>query len=216
MSARVHFVLGAFGVLAACAPPSESRSAAATDEPADLAPSSPAELEKSRTGPIPPQNAAVPEPTPEEVERYLGWLIEDDAAAEHDMVWRPAETPPGGTSWALLESTEEITRVGDDGFIRSRPVFPPQVAALEGERITVAGWMMPLENGARQRRFVLLAYPPGCPFHLHALPYQFIEVLASEPVRLDEVNVIAVSGVLELTGEDESGIFYKLHDARGV
>ncbi len=125
-------------------------------------------------------------------------------------IWQPAATPKGGISWRLLESTKETTRRKDDGYIYSRPVFPPSVQALNGKRIKVAGFMMPLENSSRQKRFVLLAYPPGCPFHTHAMPNQFIEVIADTafPVELETATV--VEGVLQLTGQDESGIFFRL------
>jgi len=131
-----------------------------------------------------------------------------------DDIWKPATTPPGGTSWELLEATTETTRRDDMGFILSKPVFTPKVKSLDGKRIKVAGWMMPLENGSSQKRFVLLGYPPGCPFHFHAAPNQFIEVLADTPFKTDEVNPHIVSGVLELTGYDESGIFYRLKAAK--
>lgn len=129
-------------------------------------------------------------------------------------IWKPAATPRGGVSWRVLESTRETTRTDAEGYIVSKPVFPQQVRNLNGKRIKVAGWMMPLDSGRTQRRFVLLAYPPGCPFHFHAAPMQFIEVIASTPFRTDEVNSMVVSGVLELTGYDESGIFYRLKNAR--
>lgn len=129
-------------------------------------------------------------------------------------VWKPARTPKGGVSWKVLEATEEITRLDDEGYILSKPVFTKQVRALAGKRIKVAGWMMPLDAKRTQERFVLLGYPPGCPFHFHAAPNQFIEVLASTPFPTDERRVFVVSGVLELTGYDESGIFYRLRDAR--
>lgn len=129
-------------------------------------------------------------------------------------IWKPAATPRGGVSWALLESTKETTRTDSEGYIVSKPVFPQSVRNLNGRRIKVAGWMMPLDAGRTQSRFVLLAYPPGCPFHFHAAPMQFVEVLASTPFRTDEVNSMVVSGVLELTGQDESGIFYRLKNAR--
>lgn len=135
-----------------------------------------------------------------------GQVVED--------IWQPAETPRGGVSWRVLESTGEITRTDAQGYIVSKPRFTPQVRALAGRRIKVAGWMMPLETGATQSRFVLLAYPPGCPFHFHAAPNQFIEVAASTPFPTNETRVYVVNGVLELTGEDESGIFYKIRDAR--
>ncbi len=131
-----------------------------------------------------------------------------------DDVWKPAATPPGGTSWKLLEATGETTRTDAQGFIVSKPLFTSQVKALEGKRIKVAGWMMPLDAGSKQKRFVLLGYPPGCPFHFHAAPNQFIEVIAETPFPTNETKVFVVSGVLELTGYDESGIFYRLRAAR--
>lgn len=129
-------------------------------------------------------------------------------------IWKPAATPKGGVSWKVLEATEETTRRDEQGYILSKPLFTPTVKKLSGKRIKVAGWMMPLDNGATQKRFVLLGYPPGCPFHFHAAPNQFIEVLADTPFPTNETKVHVVSGVLELTGYDESGIFYRLRAAR--
>lgn len=134
--------------------------------------------------------------------------------AQIDDIWKPAATPPGGTSWALLEAAKEVTRTDDAGFTVSYPLFTKQQRALEGKRIKVSGWMDPLQVGSEQKRFVLLGYPPGCPFHFHAAPMQFIEVMASTPFKTDRTNVITVSGVLELTGYDESGVFYRLWDSR--
>ncbi|MDG5487255.1 DUF3299 domain-containing protein [Sphingomonas sp. BGYR3] len=128
-------------------------------------------------------------------------------------VWLPAPTPPGGISWKTLELTKETTRTVK-GVIYSKPVFSPAVKALAGKQIKVAGWMMPLDAKPKQSRFVLLAYPPGCPFHFHAMPNQFLEVIASTPFPLDEEKVHIVSGTLNLTGQDESGIFYRLTNAR--
>jgi hypothetical protein len=45
---------------------------------------------------------------------------------------------------------------------------------------------------------------------------QFIEVMATTPFDTDRTNVITVSGILELTGYDESGVFYRLWDSRPV
>ncbi|WP_233997177.1 DUF3299 domain-containing protein [Porphyrobacter sp. HT-58-2] len=135
-----------------------------------------------------------------------GRMVED--------VWKPAATPKGGVSWKVLEATGETTRTDAQGFIVSKPKFTPQVKALAGKRITVAGWMMPLTAGRTQKHFVLLGYPPGCPFHFHAAPNQFIEVYADTAFPTSETRVFTVSGVLELTGYDESGIFYRLRQSR--
>lgn len=135
-------------------------------------------------------------------------------AAEIKDIWKPASTPKGGVSWQLLESTKETTRKAPDGYIRSKPVFPASVQALDGKRVRVAGFMMPLENASRQKHFVLMAYPPGCPFHTHALPNQFIEVKADQAFAVEIEQAIVVEGVLELTGADESGIFYRMKAAK--
>lgn len=130
-------------------------------------------------------------------------------------VWQPARTPRGGTSWRLLETTRLDDRTDPSTrLIYTKPIFPPAIRALAGKRVKVAGWMMPLENGIQQKYFVLLGYPPGCPFHMHALPNQFIEVFAAVPIRVDERNPTVISGTLELTGHDESGVFYRLRNAR--
>jgi hypothetical protein len=139
----------------------------------------------------------------------------DNTLKPSETVWKPAPTPPGGLAWSVLESTKETTRKDQNDLIRSKPIFPAEVKALNGKRVKVNGYMLPLENGATQSHFVLLAYPPDCPFHLNPLPMQFIEVRAATPVKVS-YDVRTIEGVLTLHGEDEQGIFYKFSDAKEV
>ena len=90
--------------------------------------------------------------------------MQDGGKAPIKDVWKPARDPERRRIMAVLEGTKEKTRKGKDGYIYSKPLFTPKVKSLAGKRIKVAGWMTPLEKGAKQKRFVLLAYPPGCPF----------------------------------------------------
>jgi hypothetical protein len=129
-----------------------------------------------------------------------------------ESVWQPAPTPKGGTPWSLLESTKETTRLDENQLIRSKPVFPPAVKALAGKRIKVSGYMLPLQNSDKQTHFVLLAYPPDCPFHLNPAPMQFIEVRSRTPVPVS-YDVKVIEGKLSLHGEDEQGVFYRFTDA---
>lgn len=133
--------------------------------------------------------------------------------APTESVWKPAATPPGGVAWSVLEATTEITRTGKDGFIYSKPAFTPAVKALKGKTVKVSGYMMPLQNGKTQTHFVLLAYPPDCPFHLNPAPMQFIEVKTSKPMAFD-YGVKTIEGTLELLGEDEGGVFYRIYDGK--
>lgn len=129
-------------------------------------------------------------------------------------IWQPAQTPKGGVSWKTLETTEDLQRIDEDGYIVSRPIFSAEVKALEGKIIKVAGWMMPLESGDEQRHFVLLGYPPGCPFHMHAGPKQFVEVRTAIPIQTQMWDPIIIEGTLTLTGEDETGVFYQVADGQ--
>ena len=137
----------------------------------------------------------------------------DGGLKPSESVWKPAPTPPGGVAWSVLESTKETTRKDKNDMIRSKPVFPAAVKALAGKRIKVNGYMLPLENGASQSHFVLLAYPPDCPFHLNPLPMQFVEVRTATPVKVS-YDVRTIEGVLTLHGDDEQGIFYKFSEAK--
>nr|WP_281253386.1 DUF3299 domain-containing protein [Sphingomonas guangdongensis] len=93
---------------------------------------------------------------------------------------------------------------------------PAGVKSLAGKQIKVAGWIMPLDKAANQKRFVLLAYPPGCPFHVHTMPNQFIEVMAPAGVQLNGSDPMVIAGTLQLAGQDESGILYRLVNAKKV
>lgn len=132
-----------------------------------------------------------------------------------ESVWTPAPTPPGGVSWAMLETTKEITRKDANNMIWSKPAFSSPVRALAGKKIKVNGYMMPLQNGGKQTHFVLLAYPPDCPFHLSPAPMQFIEVRTKEALSFD-YNVRTIEGTLTLHGQDEGGVFYRISDGREV
>jgi hypothetical protein len=139
----------------------------------------------------------------------------DESLKPSESVWKPAPTPPGGVAWSVLEATKETTRKDQNNLIRSKPIFPAEVKALAGKRIKVNGYMLPLENGAKQSHFVLLAYPPDCPFHLNPLPMQFVEVRAATPIKVS-YDVRTIEGVLTLHGDDEQGIFYKFSDAKEI
>ena len=130
-------------------------------------------------------------------------------AAPTETVWKPADTPPGGVAWSLLESTQEVPVPGKDGV--SRANYPPGVRALNGKKVKVAGYMMTLENGPNQTHFVLLAYPPDCPYHTNPSAVQFIEVTTKTGIPFD-YKVKVVEGVLQLTGQGDGGIFYKMVD----
>jgi hypothetical protein len=80
-------------------------------------------------------------------------------------VWKLAATPKGRVSLKVLEATGETIRTDAQGFIVSKPKFTPQVKALAGKRITVAGWMMPLTAARLSARMPLPLPRRAQPIH---------------------------------------------------
>ena len=92
------------------------------------------------------------------------------------------------------------------------PTFAQTVTALDGKVIRVQGFMMPLDIGDKQRRFLLVAAPPHCSFCLPAGPDAMIEVRAKSDVRYG-FDAVSLSGKLQVLKDDPAGLYYRLVDA---
>lgn len=114
---------------------------------------------------------------------------------------------PGFTSWRTLGQVELVKR--DRKMV---PAFAQAVTALDGKPIKVQGFMMPLDIGDKQRRFLLVAAPPHCSFCLPAGPDAMIEVRAKSDVRYG-FDAVALTGTLQVLKDDPAGLYYRLVDA---
>ncbi|MBL8311963.1 MAG: DUF3299 domain-containing protein [Burkholderiales bacterium] len=114
---------------------------------------------------------------------------------------------PGFTSWRTLGQVELVKQ--DRKLL---PSFAQPVVALDGKTIRVQGFMMPLDIGDKQRRFLLVAAPPHCSYCLPAGPDAMIEVRAKSDVRYG-FDAIALTGKLQLLKDDPAGLYYRLLDA---
>jgi len=128
--------------------------------------------------------------------------------------WSAAATPPDGVGWNVLGATRSEERT-IDGFSMLLPVFTPRVRALAGRRVRVNGFMLPLEETPRQSRFLLMAYPTSCPFHLSVGAEFCIDVRAAAPVPVT-YDAFQMEGVFTLLERDPEGLFYRMTDARMV
>lgn len=131
------------------------------------------------------------------------------AAAAHADV----EAPPvaGGLPWTTLAAADAI-EWRDEGTGRNhlKPKFTPELMALDGQEVTLSGFMLPLDG--ETRRFLLFRYQPDCMFHMAAGPTGFVDVrLAADlpPTR----RPIALSGRLQLVKAESGGIFFRLENA---
>lgn len=113
----------------------------------------------------------------------------------------------GFTSWRTLGQVELVKRNN-----KMVPAFDGAVSALDGKIVRVQGFMMPLDIGDKQRRFLLVAAPPHCSFCLPAGPDAMIEVRAKADVRYG-FDAILLSGKLQVLKDDPAGLYYRLIDA---
>jgi hypothetical protein len=110
-------------------------------------------------------------------------------------------------SWEALGQAG-IVKKGD----RYVPEYPKDVAALDSKVVKLQGFMMPLEVGAAQKRFLLSAQPSDCAYCVPSGPEGLIEVQAKLPVKY-VIDPIYVTGKFVLMRDDASGLFYRLIDA---
>lgn len=123
---------------------------------------------------------------------------------------KPLPELKGVVSWKTLADVKTLKQ--KDRFI---PDFGKSVVALDRQEVKLQGFMMPLEMGERQKRFLLVALPPSCAFCMPGGPEQVVEVRAKTPVKYG-FEPIVISGRLALLRDDEMGLYYRLTDAAPV
>lgn len=102
------------------------------------------------------------------------------------------------------------------GFDIDVPVFGEKVRALEGEIITLTGYIVPLEGFGAHKEFIFSALPYNmCYFCGGAGPETVMEVFASEEVPYT-AEAITLKGKLVLNRDDVNRLMYFLLEAEQV
>ena len=98
------------------------------------------------------------------------------------------------------------------GFKVDVPVFSEDVKALDGEEITLRGYIIPTDGYKSHKEFVFSAFPYNmCFFCGGAGPETVIEVRATEPITFTG-DPITIRGRLALNDEDVNRLIYSLTD----
>ncbi len=113
----------------------------------------------------------------------------------------------GVVSWRTLAQVTPVKQ-GD----RMVPEFSKDILALDKRDVKVQGFIIPLDMGDRQKRFLLAAVPPHCSFCMPAGPDAIVEVVARTPVKYS-LDPIVVSGRFAVVKDDATGVLYRLTDA---
>ena len=126
------------------------------------------------------------------------------------MMDKPLPELKGVVSWKTLA---EVTPVKQkDRFV---PQFSKGIADLDRKEVKLQGFMMPLDMGEKQKRFILTSMPPSCAFCLPGGPDQLVEVQAKTPVKYG-FDPIVVTGRFVVLKDDPMGLYYRLTDAVAV
>jgi len=131
------------------------------------------------------------------------------AAAEAEMKPEKQEN-----MWKKL-SKITFTKQYDElmGFKVDIPVFSEEIKAMEGEEVTIRGYIIPVEGYKSHKEFIFSAYPYSmCFFCGGAGPETVMEVYSSEEVEYSAEQV-TLKGKLELNADDINRLMYALNDA---
>ena len=109
--------------------------------------------------------------------------------------------------WEMLAQVS-VTKQKD----RYVPEFSPRILALDKREVKLRGFMLPLEQGARQKHFLLSAQPPECAFCMPGTAEQFAEVRTRAPVKY-VTEPVTFSGTFTLVRDESGGLLYRLTEA---
>ena len=99
------------------------------------------------------------------------------------------------------------------GLKVDKPVFSEAVRALNGETVTLRGYVIPTEGYKSHKEFVFSAYPyASCFFCGGAGPETVVEVLAKAPIAYS-ADAVTLTGKLVLNSEDPNALMYRLEEA---
>ncbi len=116
----------------------------------------------------------------------------------------------GVVSWKTLAQVEPLKKDG-----RMVPGFSKEILGLDRTDVKVQGFMIPLDIGDKQKRFLISAVPPHCQFCMPAGPDEIVEVDAKSPVTFT-FDPIVVGGRFSVLKDDASGILYRISGATRV
>lgn len=113
----------------------------------------------------------------------------------------------GVVSWNTLAKVKQIKSKD-----RILPSFSKELMQLNGQEVTLQGFMMPLEPGEKQKHFLLSLNSPSCAYCLPAGPEGVVEIKSKTPVKYT-LEPIFLNGRMSILSDDPMGLYYRLTDA---
>lgn len=120
---------------------------------------------------------------------------------------KPLPELAGVVSWKVLAKVESVK--DKNRFV---PKFSDEITGLNQQSIKLQGYMLPLDVGEKQKRFLLTSMPPSCAFCLPGGPDAVVEILPKTPVKYG-FEPLVMSGRFSVLQDDAMGLYYRLSDA---
>lgn len=93
--------------------------------------------------------------------------------------------------------------------------FSDGVKALEGKKIKISGFLLPLEATETFSRVLLSRKTPACFFCLPGGPNEIIEVHTARPISWSD-DLVTFDGTLNLVQDEETGMVYVMQETKLV
>ena len=108
----------------------------------------------------------------------------------------------------------QLARAGESMFRDGRiSRFPADLHALDGQEVTLAGYMMPFSDADRHREFMLGALQFHCAGCMMGELNRMVAVKAAQPIAQAD-GPLAIRGRLRLLEDESSPLYYRLDDAQ--
>jgi hypothetical protein len=126
------------------------------------------------------------------------------------VVAAAAETPTPEVDW------QDFFSVVTQGTGAQQTVsFTAYVLSLNDKEVTVKGYVSPLRVGAGDMVtiFMLTGTPGSCPFCAGGGVERFVLVEMAAPLKVDLTKEYTLRGRFTVSDTDDSGFYYRIHDA---
>jgi hypothetical protein len=143
-----------------------------------------------------------------------GFALRPGAARAMSLEPLPAHdrlsAPPvaGALDWDHL-ATAGAERFRDGAVSR----FPADLRGLDGTKVAISGYMMPIQQGPQHRDFLLGGLQFHCPVCMMSDLGRIMAVRAGKPVAYADTPIL-LRGTLRLLEGEGSPLFYRLDGAR--
>ena len=88
-------------------------------------------------------------------------------------------------------------------------VLPPEVKALDGQTVTVSGFVLPMDGSDHTKHFLVTKNTPVCMFCPPGEPNEVVEVVSPQAVAWTN-KMVSVTGKMSLINNGEKALFFKI------